>query len=383
MCSCSGNCNCNSSTIPRGPQGTPGTAATIAVGNVTSGSPAAVTNSGTSNAAVFNFVIPPGTPGSNGAPGTPGINGKNAYTTTADVYTQPNIGSTAFIEVGNTSWMSVNQIIFVGNPTGTSDIGGYYKVTAITDAFNFQAERLNWTIPGVTFVTTSNDVPAVSIVQASGTIGATGATGQDGNGITIIKSITNTLPSTTSTLAPNAPFTLTTATSPVNFVFRSIDLCPNNGDIGRITYEVVFNKQISGSNSANISLDIDFGVSGSLTLPRMEPYEDFNTLEENNKLTNLTWSPTNTNSYMYVKYIMDVQRRSDTLSNIFINWTASSASVKASGSYHNITTITDLDFTNPTQFLEISIKGFNNTTSTGILARNSRLYVESLRLPQP
>ena len=383
MCSCSGNCNCNSSTIPRGPQGTPGTAATIAVGNVTSGSPAAVTNSGTSSAAVFDFVIPPGAPGSNGAPGTPGINGKNGYTITADIVDQPDFGDIAYFEVSDTSWMSVNQIIFVGNPTGTSNIGGYYKVTAITSPFNFQAERLNWSIPGVTYVSAGNAINPPAIVQASGTIGATGATGQDGNGIVLIKSITNTLPSTTSSLAANAPFTLTTATSPVNFVFRSIDLCPNDGDVGRITYEVVFNKQIPGSNSANISLDIDFGVSGSLTLPRMEPYVDTNNLEENNKLTNLTWSPSPVNSYMYVKYIMDVQRRGNTLSNIFVNWTASSALVKASGSYHNITTITDLDFTNPTQFLEISIKGFNNTTSTGILARNSRLYVESLRLPQP
>ena len=38
--------------------GTPGTAATIQAGNVTFGSPAAVTNSGTSSAAVFDFTIP-------------------------------------------------------------------------------------------------------------------------------------------------------------------------------------------------------------------------------------------------------------------------------------------------------------------------------------
>ena len=72
MCSCSGNCNCNSSTIPRGPSGPQGPAATITVGDVTSGTPAAVTNSGTSGAAVFDFTIPPGTPGGTGPSGSPG-----------------------------------------------------------------------------------------------------------------------------------------------------------------------------------------------------------------------------------------------------------------------------------------------------------------------
>lgn len=49
-----------------GAQGPQGDAATIAVGSVTSaayGTPASVTNSGTSGAAVFDFVIPQGKPG--------------------------------------------------------------------------------------------------------------------------------------------------------------------------------------------------------------------------------------------------------------------------------------------------------------------------------
>ena len=43
-----------------GGTGTPGLAATIAVGTVVSGNTASVTNVGTSNAAVFNFVLPKG-----------------------------------------------------------------------------------------------------------------------------------------------------------------------------------------------------------------------------------------------------------------------------------------------------------------------------------
>lgn len=92
----------------KGPQGDPGSAATIEIGTVTTapaGSDAAVTNSGTSSAAVLNFTIPqgatgpqgpagvdgsPGPAGADGAPGATGpqgepganatINGVNALT---------------------------------------------------------------------------------------------------------------------------------------------------------------------------------------------------------------------------------------------------------------------------------------------------------------
>lgn len=54
-------------TGPQGPSGAPGAAATINVGTVTTtvyGNPAQVTNSGTASAAVLDFVIPQGAPGS-------------------------------------------------------------------------------------------------------------------------------------------------------------------------------------------------------------------------------------------------------------------------------------------------------------------------------
>lgn len=46
-------------------KGTTGSAATIAVGTVTSGTTASVTNAGTASAAKFNFVLPKGDPGTN------------------------------------------------------------------------------------------------------------------------------------------------------------------------------------------------------------------------------------------------------------------------------------------------------------------------------
>ncbi len=59
---------------PTGETGPTGAAATITIGSVTTGDPgteASVTNSGTSEDAVFDFVIPRGSPGGGGAPEVP------------------------------------------------------------------------------------------------------------------------------------------------------------------------------------------------------------------------------------------------------------------------------------------------------------------------
>jgi hypothetical protein len=93
MCSCSGSCNCNSTTIPRGPQGVPGPTGdigppggngtngvtpTIAIGDVITvpfGDPATVTNVGIAPNAIFDFEIPEGEQGIQGEPGIQGAPG--------------------------------------------------------------------------------------------------------------------------------------------------------------------------------------------------------------------------------------------------------------------------------------------------------------------
>ena len=63
-----------------GPQGPAGSAATIAVGTVTSGATPSITNSGTSSAAVFDFVLPKGDKGDTGATGETGPQGPKGDT---------------------------------------------------------------------------------------------------------------------------------------------------------------------------------------------------------------------------------------------------------------------------------------------------------------
>lgn len=67
----------------QGPKGETGTAATVTVGAVTTGEPgtdAAVTNAGTSAAAVLNFVIPRGEKGEQGQKGETGAPGEAGHT---------------------------------------------------------------------------------------------------------------------------------------------------------------------------------------------------------------------------------------------------------------------------------------------------------------
>lgn len=73
-----------------GQDGAPGQAATITVGSVSTGEPgtnASVTNSGTENAAVFDFVIPRGTDGTPGQNGQDGADGAAATISVGEVIT--------------------------------------------------------------------------------------------------------------------------------------------------------------------------------------------------------------------------------------------------------------------------------------------------------
>jgi hypothetical protein len=154
MCSCSGSCNCNSTTIPRGPQGVPGTNGT----NGTNG-----------------LQGPIGPQGPIGATGATGSNGLNAFTTLTGLFVQPLPNSTEQINVVNTSWAAVDQIIFIGDSPSFTDPGGFYKVTSVLTLTSMVVMRMDWTIPGVTFRATGTAVGgAGTIVTPSGTIGPEG-----------------------------------------------------------------------------------------------------------------------------------------------------------------------------------------------------------------
>jgi len=156
MCSCSGSCNCNSTTIPRGPQGIQGN--TGPVGPVST------------------------VPGPPGDPGDDGIDGLNAFTTLTDDFVQPAVDATVTIHVVDATWVAVDSIIFVES-SSTTDAGGYYQVVFASNlpTPTIVIKNLGWIIPGTVFVSPASAVGEIgTLVVAAGTIGATGPQGLAG-----------------------------------------------------------------------------------------------------------------------------------------------------------------------------------------------------------
>lgn len=126
----------------------------------------------------------PGPSGENGTNGTPGENGINAFTTIVTAaFLMPAEGASAVANVAETSWMGINQILYVAKTDGT--VVGYLQVLAIGSPNLVTLKNLEDTptaayaansAPGSIFTTGSTLSPAG--LQGPGTT-ATGAAGGD------------------------------------------------------------------------------------------------------------------------------------------------------------------------------------------------------------
>jgi hypothetical protein len=133
-----------------GAQGIPGNAATIAAGTTTTGAPgtsAAVTNVGTSSAAVFDFAIPrgdvgatgpTGATGAQGIPGIPGINWLGAWSSATTYAIRDAVeynGSSYYAIASNTNQAPPNLSFWNllaekgANGTGSGDVIGPASAT--------------------------------------------------------------------------------------------------------------------------------------------------------------------------------------------------------------------------------------------------------------
>ncbi len=117
-------------------------------------------------------VGPVGPAGPAGAAGAAGTNGKNAFTTVAAIFTQPAVNATQLMQVADSSWAGLGQIIFVEN-------GGYYSVAAIPDATHLNLENIGYSgnaAPGAFIAVASKVVPGglkgVDGINAFTTVGA-------------------------------------------------------------------------------------------------------------------------------------------------------------------------------------------------------------------
>lgn len=186
-----------------GSTGAAGAAATVAVGSTSTGT-AAVTNSGTSSAAVFNFTVPQGVTGNTGATGSTGAAGADGKTVRngsgtpsaglgvdGDFYVNT-AANTIYGPKASGAWGS--SVSLVG-PTGSTGATGSAGATGNTGAQGSTGSTgaagaaatvtVGTTTSGTAAVTNSGTSSAAVLnftvpTGATGPAGATGATGASG-----------------------------------------------------------------------------------------------------------------------------------------------------------------------------------------------------------
>lgn len=185
---------------PQGATGPTGAAATISIGTVNvvpAGSPATVTNSGSSGAAIFNFQIPigpTGATGTAGTQGTPGARGSYTFTgianpttlnpaqkngldtylnTTSGDYFQYNSGTDTWNLVGNIKGPAGNTgAQGVTGPTGATGPAGETAVQNVIDELNSWKvdQQLNLGVYYPKYQTLTNMTMNNSVIQATSMI---------------------------------------------------------------------------------------------------------------------------------------------------------------------------------------------------------------------
>lgn len=157
-----GDPGANGSNGATGNTGSPGAAATITVGTVTTGAPGSnvvFTNSGNTSAAIFNITIPRGDVGANGATGNTGPIGNTgpqglAATISVGNVVTSNAGSNAAItNSGNTSVAVFNFNIPKGDKGDIGDVasGTIFSDTAPSSG-TYAGQRWMDTINGIEYV---------------------------------------------------------------------------------------------------------------------------------------------------------------------------------------------------------------------------------------
>ncbi len=163
-------------------RGPAGEAATVTVGTVTAGTAGGapdVTNSGTSSAAVLDFVLIPGDTGPTGATGATGAQGPQGDAATIEVGTVGTVafGGTATVTNSGTSGSAVFDFVLVTGPQGEQGIQGIQGEqgiqgiqgdTGATGSTGPQGDAAAVTVGTVGFV----DYPGPGTVTNSGTSGS-------------------------------------------------------------------------------------------------------------------------------------------------------------------------------------------------------------------
>ena len=172
-------------TIPRGDTGTTGatgsagTAATITVGTTTTGNAgtsASVTNTGSSSAATFNFTIPKGDTGATGSTGSPG----SAATIAVGTTTTGAAGTNAAVTNSGSSSAATFDFTIPRGDTGATGTAG-----ATGSAATIAAGTATGLAAGAAPTVTNSGSSSAATFDFGIPAGATGATGSPGAAATI------------------------------------------------------------------------------------------------------------------------------------------------------------------------------------------------------
>ena len=271
---------------PKGNKGDPGEAATVQVGTVTTltpDEPATVTNSGTPNAAIFDFGIPvgqPGTDGKNGATFTPAVdtNGNLSWTNDGGLPNPETVnvrgaqGEAATVQVGTTTTLPAGRQATVNN-SGTSE-----------------AAVLNFGIPTGQ---PGADGQAATIAVGEVTTGAAGSQASVTNSGTENAAVLDfTIPQGADGASGVTDVTAGTPTeqdgytvTPVTFNFeqgnsKTVNIQAKNGEGAGVQQNAVINRTAS-VDTANESSPDFVENNGDLWVKKIAGYEALiNTLEE-------------------------------------------------------------------------------------------------------
>jgi hypothetical protein len=149
-----------------------------AVNSITDGFNAVLTNAGSPSNAPPGTVVPTSSQvAASGAPGATGASGAGlaAYDALAASFTMPAVSGTVTITIGNTAWLSANQIIYIAT-------AGYLQVSAISSATQVLITNLNY--PGN--ATAGAVIASGSKVSPGGLQGPQGAGGPGLNAFTTL-----------------------------------------------------------------------------------------------------------------------------------------------------------------------------------------------------
>lgn len=150
-----------------GANGATGATATIVVGTTDTGepeTPALVTNSGTPEAAVLNFVIPRGATGATGPAGAIGATGPAGASVTGATGPTGAIGATG--PTGAIGATGPTGAIGATGPTGATGATGVADLNAYGGLYNATPQTLNLTLGGTTQLPIAATMPLKNVSYA-------------------------------------------------------------------------------------------------------------------------------------------------------------------------------------------------------------------------